>query len=92
MAGSNGNGRRNGRARPESVPSVLKAAFVHALKSEQYSEARAARSMGISRSTVERYVSGQSEVNAKHPLRSKRLGRPFWLCVGRLMHKAWRAA
>jgi len=85
MAGSNGKRRANGRPARQQVPAVLRAAFVHALKSEQYSEARAARSMGVSRTTVERYVSGQSEVNAKYPLRSARLWRPFWLCVGRLM-------
>ncbi len=92
MPGSNGNGGRNGRPNGKRVPAVLKAAFVHALKSEQYSEARAARAMGVSRATVERYVSGASEVNAKYPLRSKKLWRPFWLCVGRLMHQAKKAA
>ena len=92
MPHSNGNRPRNGRPSAPQVPAVLKAAFVHALKSEQYSEARAARSMGVGRSTVERYVAGTSEVNAKFVLRSKRLGRPFWLCVGKLMHQYWRKA
>jgi transposase len=87
MPRSNGNRPVNGRPNGKQVPAVLKAAFVHALKSEQYSEARAARSMGVSRATVERYVSGATEVNAKYPLRSKRLWRPFWLCVGRLMNR-----
>lgn len=86
------NGKRSGNGRPngKQVPAILKAAFVHALESEQYSAARAARSMGVTRSTAERYVAGTSEVNAKHVLRSKRLGRPFWLCVGKLMHPHWR--
>lgn len=92
MSERNGRGNGNGRGQAKQVPAILKAAFVHALKSEQYSEARAARSMGVSRATVERYVSGASEVNAKYPLRSARLWRPFWLCVGRLMHKARRPA
>jgi hypothetical protein len=92
MARSNGNGARNGRPNGKRVPAVLRAAFVHALKSEQYSEARAARSMGVSRTTAERYVSGAVEVNANRVLSSKRLWRPFWLCVGRLMHKPRRAA
>jgi predicted transcriptional regulator len=70
------------------VPAILQAAFVHALTVVKYSEARAAKSMGVSRSTVERYSSGQTEVNAKHVLQSKRLWRPFWLCVGRLMRLA----
>lgn len=82
----NGNGSRNGRSAAVKVPHVLKAAFVHALKSEQYSEAQAARSMGVSRSTVERYVVGTVEVNPRFVLRSARLWRPFWLCVARLMH------
>ena len=90
MPRSNGNRSGNGSPNGKQVPAVLKAAFVHALKSEQYSEARAARSMGVDRSTVERYVAGTSEVNAKHVLRSKRLGRPFWLCVGKMMHPHWR--
>lgn len=44
--------------------------------------------MGVSRATVERYVSGASDVNAKHVLESRPLWRPFWLCVGRLLHQA----
>ena len=75
----------NGRSAAAKVPGVLQAAFVHALKSEQYSEAKAARSMGVNRSTVERYVGGAVEVNPKLVLRSRPLWRPFWLCVGRLM-------
>lgn len=88
MRAGNGSRGRTRRANGKQVPSILRAAFVHALKSAQYSEARAARSMGTGRSTVERYVSGQSDVNAKHVLESSQLWRPFWLCVGRLMHQA----
>lgn len=86
------NGRRsaNGRFGTKEVPALLKAAFVHALTAEQYSVPRAARSMGVGRATVERYVAGTTEVNAKHVLRSARLWRPFWLCVGKLMHRARR--
>lgn len=89
-----GNGKRsgNGRRPDEIVPAILREAFVHSLKVTKTTQGRAARSMCVSRATVERYVGAKDDVNAKHVLRSKKLWRPFWLCVGRLMHRARKAA
>jgi hypothetical protein len=99
MTARNGNHRRRGRVVAEKVPAILREAFVHALEVTELTDARAASDMDVDVSTVERYKQGHKQgkpvvhvVHAKHVLRSKRLWRPFWLCVGKLMHRAWRAA
>lgn len=80
----NGSRRRNGSRTREEVAKIFWQAFVHCLLATGTSQQAAARDMGITRNTVQNYVSGKSAVNAQCVLRSARLWRPFWLCVGKL--------
>lgn len=82
----NGNGGRSGRRAAKEVAKIFWQAFVHCLSATRTSQHAAARDMGVTRNTVQNYVSGKSDVNAKFVLRSARLWRPFWLCVGKLRH------
>jgi hypothetical protein len=88
----NGKPRRLGRLSDEELDRIFQAAFVHCLEVTDTSQARAANSMITARSTVEAYLNGESPVNAKRVMRSERLWRPFWLCVGKLMHRARKVA
>ena len=92
MAAVNGTRRPNGRRTPQQVATILRRAFEHCLSATGVSRERAAREMGVKRYTVQRYLSGKSEVNAKFVLRSRRLWRPFWLCVGKLAHRTGKVA
>lgn len=89
MTERNGS-RRRGRSLPlEEVATIQRHAFEHALKVSGISRERAAREMAdVKRYTVQRYASGKSDVNSKFVLCSGHLWRPYWLCVGRLMHRA----
>jgi plasmid maintenance system antidote protein VapI len=92
MTERNGRSRRAEGLGSEQVATILRRAFVHCLEVTGVSRERAARDMGVKRYTVQRYIAGKSEVNAKFVLRSAKLWRPFWLCVGKLVHKSRRAA
>jgi len=95
MAHRNGNGSRNGSRHAEKVAALARLAFVHCLTATRCSAPRAARSMRISRTTVQRYKSGELDVNPLVVYRSKLLWRPFHLCMGRKfreMYEPQRAA
>lgn len=84
MAGQgNGNVSRNGSRHAEKVAALARLAFVHCLTATACSEDRAARYMRVSRTTVQRYKTGETPVNPLVVYRSKLLWRPFHLCMGR---------
>jgi len=83
MTERNGARSANGSRHIEKVAALARLAFVHCLDATSCSEARAARYMRISRSTVQRYKSGEINVNPLVVYRSKLLWRPFHLCMGR---------
>jgi transcriptional regulator with XRE-family HTH domain len=91
MTRANGNRRRGRSLGAKEVATILRQAFAHCLNATGMSRERAARDMGVTRYTVQRYLSGKSEVNAKFVLRSGALWRPFWLCVSKLAHQARKA-
>lgn len=78
-----GNGGRNGSRHAEKVATLARLAFVHCLNATGCSEDRAARHMRVSRTTVQRYKTGETPVNPLLVYRSKLLWRPFHLCLGR---------
>lgn len=92
MRAANGSRRRNGRLSEKEVATILWQAFVHCLEVTGTSQHAAARGMGVARNTVQRYVSRQSDVNAKFVLRSPKLWRPFLLCIVKLRRDARKAA
>jgi hypothetical protein len=65
---------------PRSIcAEYLTRSFGHALGTSRMSQAAAARSMGVSLSTVQKWVAGKVPVNALHVLRSQRLAHSFCL-------------
>jgi hypothetical protein len=83
------NGSRAARERrlAAEVDAAAQASFVHCLNVTDCSDARAAREMGISRSNVRRYVTGELPVNPRYVNRSKLLWRAFHLCQGRKLRE-----
>jgi hypothetical protein len=76
--------RRSERT-PEEVAALVLRSFVHALGITRFSQAQAARAMGVSLSTVQRGVAGKVPINPLHVLRSMRLALPFALHLCRLV-------
>lgn len=62
---------------PEAVADLVLRSFVHALQTERCTLSSAARWMGLSRSTVERWRAGKVPPDADAVLRSSRLALPF---------------
>lgn len=87
MMGHNGRRGLAVRRSASEVATIFRHAFSHCLTVTKTSKTDAARWMGVQRYTVQRYLSGKGEVNAKFIFRSDRLWRPFWLCVGKLMRE-----
>lgn len=61
----------------EKVAALVRQSFVHALRICVASQAEAARWMGVARTTVQRWVAGESPVDVHAVLRSRRLAYPF---------------
>lgn len=82
-----GNRAARERRLSAEVDAAAQASFVHCLNVTHCSDARAAREMGISRSNVHRYVTGELPVNPRYVSRSKLLWRAFHLCQGRKLRE-----
>lgn len=92
MTNRSGIRRLRGSLSLAKVEELFREAFVQTRKDLRLSQERVARLLGVDRSTVERYESGETNVHPKHAYRRDRFGRHFHLCVGRKMHTAWQEA
>jgi hypothetical protein len=99
MAGISGNGRPKrpadvavpGRSDAQ-VTALVQSAWRHALSVTKASTRDAARWMRVPQSTVHRWLVGKTPVNPLKVLRSRRLSRPFLLCLRVLDRRNGRAA
>lgn len=89
-----GNVRRppSGRRTREKARTLLCAAFVHALRESAFTQARAARSLGVQPYTLRRWLKRQTSLNVEAVLQSVKLSAPFVRCLAALERKSRREA
>jgi hypothetical protein len=84
--------RSTKRRSAQQVATILRQAFVHCLRVTRASNEQAARELDVRRYTVQRYLSGKSDVSVKVVLRSVKLSAPFCRCLWALERKTRKAA
>jgi hypothetical protein len=73
---------RGGKARTDKqVYALARTSFVHAVRTTRASVRTAALWMRVAPSTVTAWLSGKTPVNALKVLRSRRLSKPFLVCL-----------
>lgn len=90
---ANGTKRRGRRLPPLRRPRrvvrpVLVRAFRHALEKSDASHAAAARWLQIGTSTLGRWLRGESPIDVETIMMSRRLWRPFFVCLLDIERKA----